>query len=91
MYLDTMQKIFSSTTKVMVDSKNSNNLLYLPLDKLIAQTAQPPASTGDAPAIRAPSSAAAPATAPDSVGFETQLQRDSRMRDGRDSRDRETR
>jgi membrane protease subunit HflK len=30
MYLDTMQQIFSNTSKVMVDSKAGSNLLYLP-------------------------------------------------------------
>jgi membrane protease subunit HflK len=39
MYLETMQQIFSSTSKVMVDAKAGSNLLYLPLDKLIAQVA----------------------------------------------------
>jgi membrane protease subunit HflK len=39
MYLETMQQIFTNTTKLMVDSKNNNSLLYLPLDKLISQTA----------------------------------------------------
>ncbi len=38
MYIDAMQQILSSTTKIMVDQKNSNNLLYLPLDKLIQST-----------------------------------------------------
>lgn len=38
MYLETMQQIFENTTKVMVDSKAGNNLLYLPLDKIIQQT-----------------------------------------------------
>jgi membrane protease subunit HflK len=38
MYLETMQQIFMSTTKVMVDTKNGNNMMYLPLDKLIGQT-----------------------------------------------------
>ncbi|MET3105685.1 membrane protease subunit HflK [Oxalobacteraceae bacterium GrIS 2.11] len=38
MYLDTMQQIFMSTTKMMVDTKSGNNLIYLPLDKLIGQT-----------------------------------------------------
>ena len=38
MYLETMQEIFSNTTKLMVDSKKGNQLLYLPLDKLISQT-----------------------------------------------------
>jgi len=40
MYLDTMQQIFSSTSKVMVDAKSGSNLLYLPLDKLIQAASQ---------------------------------------------------
>src|SRR3954471_15947336 len=34
-YLDTMQQILSSTSKVLTDTKGSGNLLYLPLDKLL--------------------------------------------------------
>ncbi|WP_338861019.1 FtsH protease activity modulator HflK [Mycetohabitans rhizoxinica] len=37
MYLDTMQQVYSNATKVIVDSKASSNLLYLPLDKVLAQ------------------------------------------------------
>jgi len=39
MYIDTMQQIFSSTSKVMVDSRAGNPMIYLPLDKLIGQNA----------------------------------------------------
>lgn len=35
MYLETMQKVLSKSSKIIVDSK-SGNLLYLPLDKLFA-------------------------------------------------------
>jgi len=35
MYLDTMQQILSSTSKIMIDAKAGSNLLYLPLDKII--------------------------------------------------------
>jgi membrane protease subunit HflK len=35
MYIETMQQIYASTSKVMVDSKGQGNLLYLPLDKLM--------------------------------------------------------
>ena len=35
MYLETMQQIYASTSKVMVDTKGQGNLLYLPLDKLL--------------------------------------------------------
>ena len=41
LYLDMMQQVLSSTSKVLVDQKNGNNLLYLPLDKLM-QTVAPP-------------------------------------------------
>jgi membrane protease subunit HflK len=37
MYLDTMEKVYSSTSKVLIDSESSGNLLYLPIDKLGAQ------------------------------------------------------
>lgn len=46
MYLDTMQQIFTSASKVMVDAKSGSNLLYLPLDKLISQTAANDAAVG---------------------------------------------
>ena len=38
LYLDTMEAVMSNSTKVMVDVEGGNNLLYLPLDKLINQT-----------------------------------------------------
>jgi membrane protease subunit HflK len=38
LYIDAMQQVFQNTTKVIVDEKGGNNLLYLPLDKLIEQT-----------------------------------------------------
>ncbi|MGE0798281.1 MAG: FtsH protease activity modulator HflK [Lautropia sp.] len=38
MYLETMQQIFSNTSKVYLDSKANNSLLYLPLDRLMQDT-----------------------------------------------------
>ena len=35
MYLDMMSQVMGNISKVMVDQKNGNSLLYLPLDKLI--------------------------------------------------------
>src|SRR6185436_813975 len=40
-YIDTMQQVYTSTSKVMVDYKGSGNLLYLPLDKLMQQAVVP--------------------------------------------------
>src|SRR3990167_2577371 len=38
MYLDMMQQVMGNVSKVMVDQKNGNSLLYLPLDKLVEST-----------------------------------------------------
>ena len=56
MYLDTIQQMMTNSSKVLVDQKGGNNLLYLPLDKLIQSTG---AGTGlaDAPPVRAPEAA----------------------------------
>ncbi len=35
MYLDMMQQVMGNVSKVMVDQRNGNSLLYLPLDKLM--------------------------------------------------------
>lgn len=34
LYLDAMEEVYSSTSKVLIDSESSGNLLYLPMDKL---------------------------------------------------------
>ena len=59
-YIETMQQILASTSKVMLDYKGGGNLLYLPLDKLMqqagtatlseSQAAQRPTSPEPAPA-----------------------------------------
>jgi membrane protease subunit HflK len=63
MYMETMQQIYSTTTKVFVDSKNGNNVLYLPLDKLAEQARQrvadAAAATPGATAAGAPQAASA--------------------------------
>lgn len=41
MYIDAMQQVYSSTSKILVDTKGSGNMLYLPLDKLMQTIAQP--------------------------------------------------
>ncbi|OUS10490.1 HflK protein [Gammaproteobacteria bacterium 53_120_T64] len=43
LYLDTMQSVMENSSKVMVDVKGGNNMLYLPLDKIMQQQAS---STG---------------------------------------------
>ena len=59
LYLDMMQSILGTSTKVLIDQKNGNNLMYLPLDRLIQQGAA--AVAADA-APRAPAIAETPVT-----------------------------
>ena len=35
MYIETMEQVLSSTTTILIDQKAGNNLIYLPLDKLM--------------------------------------------------------
>lgn len=35
LYIDALEKVYANTTKIMVDTKGGNNLMYLPLDKLM--------------------------------------------------------
>ena len=42
LYLSTMEKVYSNTSKVMVDVEGGNNMMYLPLDKIMQQQAPLP-------------------------------------------------
>ena len=44
LYLDMMESVLNKSSKVMVDVKGGNNLLYLPLDKLMSRTDDAPAT-----------------------------------------------
>lgn len=37
MYLSTLEQVYANTSKVLLDAKGSNNMMYLPLDKLLNQ------------------------------------------------------
>ena len=41
LYLETMENVFSHTNKVLIDSENSNNMMYLPLDQMMKKTQKP--------------------------------------------------
>ena len=85
LYLDTVQQVLSSTTKIVLDAKGSGNLLYLPIDKLMqAAGAAAPAAAGEAAAVpRAPAPSLSGEVPP-------QLDKsiDSRSRDSLRSRER---
>jgi membrane protease subunit HflK len=56
LYIETMQQVLSSTSKVMLDYKGGGNLLYLPLDKLMQSSgaAVLPETGGTAPRAAEP-------------------------------------
>jgi membrane protease subunit HflK len=89
MYLDTMQQIFASTSKVMMDAKGGNNMVYLPLDKLLAQAAASDAAKLGTAAQASPNSAATVAPQESIPTIETVRQRDPRSREN--GRERESR
>jgi membrane protease subunit HflK len=83
LYTDAMQEVYSNVTKILVDSRQGSNLLYLPLDKIMQGAGAAPHATPDA-AARAQSqstTSAVPAAPPV----------DTRARDLNRSRDREPR
>ncbi|MHA6888534.1 FtsH protease activity modulator HflK [Ralstonia pseudosolanacearum] len=90
-YLETMQDIYANTTKVLVDQSGNGNLLYLPLDKLIAQS-----QTGDA-ARPQPTPGASPQDSGSAQGMPTpsnpssMSDADSRSREALRNRDRDSR
>src|SRR5271169_3207753 len=62
MYLETMENVYKNSRKIIVDTKNGGNMLYLPIDKLISagpQSINMPNDTLTVPA-RAPEAQASP-------------------------------
>lgn len=82
LYLDAMQQIYSSVTKVVVDSKQGNNMLYLPLDKVMQMANNPGADITVLP--NTASTTPVPATT-------TTTTVDARSRDASRSRERDGR
>jgi len=84
LYIETMQQIYGNVTKVLVESRQGSNLLYLPLDKIMQQVAG-----GGIAAAGSDASSASPGatTAPSSVPSTSE----QRSRDNARSREREAR
>jgi len=60
LYLDAMEDVYANSSKVLIDASDGNNMIYLPVDKLIEQ--RRPATTGAAPMPRTPAADAAAAS-----------------------------
>ncbi|SFC41072.1 protease FtsH subunit HflK [Polaromonas sp. OV174] len=85
MYTDTMQQVYSNVTKVMVESRQGSNLLYLPLDKIMQM------SVPGAAAVDGASGAGSTPPATQSSSPASSLPLDARARESSRTRDRETR
>lgn len=90
MYLETMQQVYSNTSKVFIDSKGQGNLLYLPLDKLMqaagAVAASPAGGSPELPVAARPSPAISNEVPPQVVE-----KTEARSRETLRQRDRESR
>ncbi|MDB5956245.1 FtsH protease activity modulator HflK [Ramlibacter sp.] len=88
LYIDAMQQIYGSVTKVMVESRQGG-MLFLPLDKIIQQVANGGAAApAPAPTLEASPPASSPSTP---LSSSTSSSSDARTRDNGRSRDRESR
>ena len=95
MYIDTMQQILSSTSKVMIDAKTGNNTIYLPLDRLLAQSTANEAarSMGSGPVMVPPQNPAQPGqqqTQPQAAPAQPQTDASGESARTRDLRSRDT-
>jgi membrane protease subunit HflK len=52
LYLETIEGVLGSSTKIIVDTKGTGNMVYLPLDKLLEQRGRPRTGTETPPTIR---------------------------------------
>jgi modulator of FtsH protease HflK len=60
LYLEAMQEVYSNVTKVLIDTRQNSNLLYLPLDKIMQSAGAPAATSAAGGANPAPGSSPAP-------------------------------
>lgn len=67
MYLETMQDMFARSSKVFIDTEASNSMLYLPLDRIMQQTAREPSTFMGTTGVNSPApTGSSPTTSPSS-------------------------
>jgi len=52
LYIETIERVMGNTSKVMVDVQGGNNMLYLPLDRLVQSEGRAPGSSQNQSAVR---------------------------------------
>tara|TARA_Y100001936_G_scaffold130458_1_gene127554 strand:+ start:8047 stop:9270 length:1224 start_codon:yes stop_codon:yes gene_type:complete len=77
LYLDMMQEVLTKSNKVLVDSKSSNNLMYLPLDKIIDKSSTTSKTTPATPAATTAAASPQPEALPEPRATRTQRSREA--------------
>jgi membrane protease subunit HflK len=72
MYLETMQTVFQNTSKILVDANTGNNILYLPIDKVMQAAREEEASADNTNAANQSATSLATAQAQVSDAASTQ-------------------
>ncbi|HEX2547542.1 MAG TPA: FtsH protease activity modulator HflK [Ramlibacter sp.] len=85
LYLESMQQIYGNVTKVLVESRQGGNMLFLPLDRIMQQVAAGGAGTPGGQDSPPPNTATPPTTTP------TPPTTDPRNRENARGRERESR
>ena len=85
LYINAMKEMYSNVTKVLVESRQGSNMLYLPLDKIMQMNG---VNAADAPVL--PASSSNDSTGNGSVSTPPTTESTSRSRDNR-QRDRDLR
>ncbi|MEJ8839764.1 FtsH protease activity modulator HflK [Ramlibacter sp. AN1133] len=88
LYIDSMQQIYGNVTKVLVESRQGGNMLFLPLDKILQQVAAGGAAATPAHESATPQPSPASAPPPSSS---SNASTDARARDSGRGRERESR
>ena len=104
MYIDSIREMYNNVTKILVDTTKSNSLLYLPLDKIVAQVSAESAQVASgqaAPITSTPTGSVTvggatgantnPTSSTSSAGPVAPASNGADKRDGLRSRDRESR
>ena len=86
LHTEALQEVYSNVTKVLVDSRQGSNLLYLPLDKIMQSAGVTPQAAQDAAARTQ-----AQTNTSNVLGIPAANAADARARDFSRSRERESR
>lgn len=98
MYIDSMREMYNNVTKILVDTTKSNSLLYLPLDKIVAQVSAESSQAANTQATQSGSTPTGSVTVGGATGSSSTTttplstgNNSADKRDGLRSRDREAR